>query len=108
LLTEPPQPGVSYAYCSDTSYKPELITWISGVDTLYHESTFLEDARDLAEKTGHSTAAQAAAIARDAQVKSLILGHYSTRYKDLSGFKIEAESVFSNVALADDGKVFSW
>ena len=108
VLTEPPLPGVSYAYCSDTAYKPELATWLSGVHTLYHESTFREDARDLAEKTGHATAAQAAAIARDAGVKSLILGHYSTRYKDLNGFKLEAEAIFPNVLLADDGKVFSW
>jgi ribonuclease Z len=108
VLTEPPLPGVSYAYCSDTAYKPELATWLAGVHTLYHESTFREDARDLAEKTGHATAAQAAAIARDAGVKSLILGHYSTRYKDLGGFKLEAEAIFPNVLLADDGKVFSW
>ena len=108
LLTEPPEPGVSYAYCSDTSYKPELAKWISGVHTLYHESTFRTDALDLAKKTGHSTAAQAASIASAAGVKSLILGHYSTRYKDLNEFKMEAEAIFPNVLLADDGKVFSW
>lgn len=108
VLTEPPVPGVSYAYCSDTMYKPELAAWISGVHTLYHESTFRDDAQDLAEKTGHATAAQAATIAKDAGVKSLILGHYSSRYKDLNAFKIEAERIFPHVLLADDGKVFSW
>ncbi len=107
-LTDPPTHAASYAYCSDTAYKPELPAWIAGVDTLYHEATFLEKDASLASKTGHSTAREAARIAREAGVRMLILGHYSTRYKDLKGFQAEAEDVFPGVELAGDGKVFSW
>jgi ribonuclease Z len=107
-LTDPPPHAASYAYCSDTAYKPELPAWIAGVDTLYHEATFLEKDGALASKTGHSTAREAARIAREAGVKKLILGHYSTRYKDLKGFQEEAETVFPGVELAEDGRVFSW
>ncbi|MFM1878499.1 MAG: hypothetical protein RLZZ241_1365 [Bacteroidota bacterium] len=108
LLTEPPIPGNSYAYCSDTSYKPELVEWISGIQTLYHESTFLESEQQLASSTGHATAAEAAQIALKAGVQKLILGHYSTRYAQLSDFKSEAQAIFEAVALAEDGKSFSW
>lgn len=107
-LTDPPAHPASYAYCSDTAFKPELPGWLSGVDTLYHEATFLEKEAALAAKTGHSTAREAALIARDAGVKRLILGHYSTRYKDLQGFQREAAAVFPAVELAEDGRVFSW
>lgn len=108
VLTEPPLPGSSYAYCSDTAYKAELYEWLSGVQTLYHESTFLDSELKLAETTGHSTASQAAMIAKNASVERLILGHYSTRYKDLTRFKSEAKRVFTNVELAEDGKCFAW
>ena len=107
-LTDPPPHPASYAYCSDTAYKPELPAWIAEVDTLYHEATFLQRDAALANKTGHSTAREAAQIARQAGVRKLILGHYSTRYKDLEGFLAEAAAVFPGVELAEDGKVFSW
>lgn len=104
LLTyDPPKPK-SYAYCSDTSYKPSVVDIISGSDLLYHESTFLSDREDLALKTGHSTAAQAAKIAKSADVGKLILGHYSSRYTDISLFKKEAEEIFDHVILAEAGK----
>ena len=74
---------------------------------LYHESTFLTDKEDLAAKTGHSTAKQAATIAKKANVKKLVLGHYSSRYKNISLFKEEAQEVFKNVSLAETGRVFS-
>ena len=74
---------------------------------LYHESTFLTDKEDLAAKTGHSTAKQAATIAKKANVKKLVLGHYSSRYKDISLFKKEAEEIFRNVILAETGKIIS-
>ena len=86
-LTYNPEKPLSYAYCSDTSYKPTIIEMIEGADLLYHESTFLTDKEDLASKTGHSTAKQAATIAKKANVKKLVLGHYSSRYKDISLFK---------------------
>tara|TARA_B100000787_G_scaffold162672_1_gene143662 strand:- start:64491 stop:65405 length:915 start_codon:yes stop_codon:yes gene_type:complete len=106
-LTLDPEKSLSYAYCSDTSYKPDIIEIIKGSDLLYHESTFLSDKEDLAIKTRHSTAKQAAIIAMKAEVKKLILGHYSSRYKDTSLFKKEAEEVFNSVELAEAGKVFS-
>ena len=98
----------SYAFCSDTAYKEAIIPLINGVDVLYHESTFLESHANLCTKTKHSTAKQAATIALKANVKQLILGHYSTRYEGLEGFKTEASTVFKDVLLADDGKVFEF
>ncbi len=98
----------SYAFCSDTAYKEAIVPMIKDVDVLYHESTFLEAHEHLCERTKHSTAKQAATIALKANVKTLILGHYSTRYGGLEGFKTEAETVFKDVMLADDGKVFTF
>tara|TARA_B110000967_G_scaffold201720_1_gene239407 strand:+ start:1766 stop:2671 length:906 start_codon:yes stop_codon:yes gene_type:complete len=98
----------SYAFCSDTAYKEAIIPIIKDVDVLYHESTFLDAHENLCVKTKHSTAKQAATIAMKANVKQLILGHYSTRYGGLEGFKSEAETVFKKVLLADDGKVFNF
>ena len=107
LLTQDPKKPMSYAYCSDTSYKPDIVEIIKRSDLLYHESTFLSDKEDLATKTRHSTAKQAAVIAKKADVKKLILGHYSSRYKDISLFKKEAEEIFTNVTLAETGKIIS-
>lgn len=107
-LTLPPPTPKSYAYCSDTAYDPEIIPLIKGVDTLYHDATFLESESHLTEKTKHATARQAAEIALRAGVNQLILGHFSTRYKDKAAFLEEAVPVFSNVHLAQDGKVFEW
>lgn len=96
----------SYAFCSDTMYSEEILPIIKEASVLYHESTFLEKNKELALPTKHSTAKQAATIAKKAGVQTLILGHYSTRYNDLSLFKKEAQEVFKNVELAEDGKVF--
>ena len=106
-LTIDPPKAKSYAFCSDTSYKPDIIPIIENSDLLYHEATFLSDREDLARKTKHSTSLQAAQIAKDSNVKKLIIGHYSGRYKEISSFKKEAETVFKNVELAEPGKVFS-
>lgn len=108
LLTfDPPNPK-AYAFCSDTGYLPELAKLIKDVDVLYHEATFLESELHLASKTKHSTAIQAAKIAKAANAKNLILGHYSTRYKSIELFKEEASTEFENVLLADDGKIFNF
>lgn len=96
----------SYAFCSDTAYNEDIIPIIKEVDVLYHESTFLEKHSKLALSTKHSTAKQAARIAKQAKVKTLILGHYSTRYDNVNDFKEEALEVFNNIELADDGKTF--
>ena len=94
----------SYAYCSDTTYNPSIIENISNVDVLYHESTFLEKDREKAKLTMHSTAMDAAKIARDAQVNKLIIGHFSSRYENLDLFVNEVKEVFQNIELAFDGK----
>jgi ribonuclease Z len=103
-LTQNPNKTKSYAFCSDTSYKPDIVPIIKNATLLYHEATFLNDREDLAKKTRHSTAKQAATIALAAEVEQLILGHYSSRYKDITAFKKEAETVFPNLILAEAGK----
>lgn len=107
-LTFDPQVAKSYAFCSDTIYDESIIPIIENVDYLYHESTFLESEAHLSERTMHSTAKQAATIALKANVKNLILGHYSTRYGNIELFKDEAQTIFQNVQLADDGKEFDF
>ena len=107
-LTFDPIAPKSYAFCSDTAYSEEIIPLISQCDVLYHEATFLESETLLAKKTKHSTAIEAATIALKANVNQLILGHYSTRYENITLFKEEAETVFPNVLLADDGKTFDF
>lgn len=107
-VTKPGPKPKSYAFCSDTMYKEDIVPLIKNVDVLYHESTFLDQHAHLAIKTKHSTAKEAAKIAELANVGTLVLGHYSTRYDSLKSFKDEAKSVFSNVELAEDGKIFEF
>ena len=104
-LTLEPHPVKNYAFCSDTSYNESIVPLIEFVDLLYHEATFLDSHANLAKKTKHSTAKQAAKIAKLSKVKRLILGHFSSRYKDKSQFITEAKSVFDKVELASDGKI---
>jgi ribonuclease Z len=106
-LTLPPKKSVSYAFCSDTVYKPDIVPIIKNVDLLYHEATFLDDRQDLAKKTKHATSKQAAQIAKDANAKQLVIGHYSGRYKDISLFQKEAQEVFEQTELAVPGKTFT-
>lgn len=108
MLTFEPLPSKSYAFCSDTVYDESILDAIQGVNVLYHESTFLESEKELALKTMHSTAKEAALIAKKANVEQLVLGHYSTRYESILRFKEEAETVFPNILLADDGMDFEF
>jgi ribonuclease Z len=108
LLTLDPPPPKKYAFCSDTKYKEEIIPIIENATALYHESTFLEEHGYLCNKTMHSSAKQAATIAKKSRVKTLILGHYSSRYSDISVFRDEAMTIFESVQLADDGKTFNF
>lgn len=104
LVTFDPLPPRSYAYCSDTAYSKKVTSYIQNTDLLYHESTFLEDNKERAKKTFHSTATQAAQMALESGVGALILGHFSTRYTDLDQFLQEAKPIFPNVSLGTDGK----
>jgi len=106
-LTRPATPPKRYAYCSDTMFNPKMIPIIEGVDLLYHEATFGISENARAKETFHSTAAQAAEIARLAKVKRLVLGHYSARYTDLGELKREAEEIFPEAILGNDGMVIS-
>ncbi|WP_296637962.1 ribonuclease Z [Polaribacter sp.] len=106
-LTLPPKKALSFAFCSDTMYKPDIVPIIKDVDLLYHEATFLADREDLAKKTKHATSKQAAEIAKAAKAKKLIIGHYSGRYKDISLFQEEAQEIFENTELAIPGKLFT-
>lgn len=106
-LTTNPTPPKSYAFCSDTSFNPNIVPIIKNVDLLYHEATFLEDKSNLAKKTLHSTAKQAAIIALKAQVKQLILGHFSSRYTNENLFLKEAQTQFKNAILAKEGLVIN-
>lgn len=103
-VTIDPRDPKSYAYASDTIYFPAIVEYVKDVDLLYHESTFLNDKKERAEKTYHSTAEQAAQIAKAANVKQLLLGHFSARYGDLEQFIAEAKPFFDNCLLATDGK----
>ena len=104
-LTLPPEPPRSYAFCSDTAFNPKLTEYIREVDLLYHEATFLSDMKDRAKETTHSTAEDAAKIATMVKAHRLMVGHYSSRYRELEPFRDEIMSHFSGeVLLAEDGK----
>ncbi len=105
ILTTPPDPARSYAYCSDTRYFPELARQVKGVTVLYHESTYADDNIQKAQAYWHSTARQAAQTARDANAKLLLLGHYSQRYEDETVLLKEAQSVFENTQLTNEGMI---
>ncbi len=106
-LVEPADPPRSYAYCSDTKYMPELYKMVKGVTLLYHESTYTSEHEDRAKLYYHSTARQAATVARDAGVGKLLLGHYSARYNDESVLLKEAKEIFPESYLTKEGLVFS-
>jgi len=102
-LTTPPDPVRSYAYCSDTMPVAEMAEWCQGVDLMYHEATYAEAEADHALKYCHSTARQAAAVAKAANVERLMLGHFSARYEDEQVLLNEAKEVFENTFLACEG-----
>lgn len=104
-ITLDPPKTLSYAFCSDTKYTETIIEQIKGVDLLYHEATFASDNAQLAKKTYHSTAQQAAQIAKNAGAGKLLIGHFSSRYKNVSVLLDEAQAVFPNTFLANEGDV---
>jgi ribonuclease Z len=105
-VTEPAPKPKSYAYSADTIYNPELALKVSGVDMLYHETTYLKDLEDRASKRYHCTTVQAASIAKIAGVKQLLIGHFSSKYDRLEGFEKEAREVFPETYLAVEGVSF--
>jgi ribonuclease Z len=106
LLTTAPELPKRYAYCSDTAYYEKMIPIIEGVDCLFHEATFMEDESVRAKQTQHSTAREAAQIALKANVKKLIIGHYSARYIHQNDLLNEAKAVFENTVLGEDMVVY--
>lgn len=103
VLTSPPDPVMSYAYCSDTVYDPRVARSIEGVHTVYHEATYTDDYRDKARKRGHSTASEAARIALAAGASQLVLGHFSKRYNDEMQHLKEAQAIFPDTIIAYEG-----
>jgi len=105
-LTEAPKPPRSFAYCSDTIHDENIIPYIKDVNLLYHESTFLDSEIDRAKKTFHTTARQAASIAKLSGAKQLLIGHFSARYGNTADFLKEARPVFENTLLAEEGHTY--
>lgn len=96
----------SYAYCSDTKYIPSLGEKLKGIDLLYHESTFTDAEKDLAKSTTHSTARQAATVALKAETSQLIIGHFSSRYKEIDVYLQQAREIFPQTEAAVEGREF--
>lgn len=103
-LVFPAEPARTYAYFSDTSFMPQYAPFIQGIDLLYHEATFSREFMARARETQHSTAAEAAEMARLAQVKQLVIGHFSSRYEDEQVLLDEASAIFANTTLAKEGR----
>jgi ribonuclease Z len=104
LAADPPR---SYAFCTDTAFRKNIVPTIEGVDLLYHEATFAGDLEELAKKTFHTTSVQAAEIARLAGAKKLVLGHFSSRYKDVEHLAQEARAIFPETVAANDGDCYN-
>ncbi len=107
LVTEAAEPGKRYAFCADTKYDESLIPHIQGADMIYHETTYLDNLRERAENRFHSTTKQAAALAKKAGVKKLLIGHFSSKYDTLEEFEQEAREVFPNTDLALEGVAYN-
>ena len=105
-VTTSPEPGKKYAFCADTKYDESILNHITGVDMMYHETTYLDNMREKAEERFHSTTRQAAEIARKGGAKKLLIGHFSSKYSTLEQFVEEAREVFGNTELAIEGEMY--
>ena len=105
-LTIEPKPARRYAYCSDTIFNMEIVKWVRGFNLLFHEATYKSDLEREAQERMHTTAGQAAMIAKAAKVGKLLIGHFSSRYQDLNDLLNEARSVFPSTFLAEEGHLF--
>ncbi|GHB76048.1 ribonuclease Z [Persicitalea jodogahamensis] len=106
-FTTPPAPPRSYAYCSDTIFRPELVPYLEKVDCLYHEATFRKEELPRATKTHHSTAGQAATLAKEAGVGKLLIGHLSSRYTEAGPSLEEARNIFPETYFAEEGQTYT-
>jgi ribonuclease Z len=106
--TLPPAPSYSYAFCSDTAWNQRMVEQIRGINLLYHEATFMEEEKDKAHETKHSTAREAASIAQLCEAHQLLIGHFSARYKELEPLLNEAKEIFPNTQLASEGTTFEF
>jgi ribonuclease Z len=106
LITNDPPKPTTYAFCSDTAPTDSIFEFLKDIDCLYHEATFEDDLSDRANETYHSTAKQAAIVAKKALVKQLIIGHFSSRYKEIDVLLNEAQSIFPKTKAAFDGMYF--
>lgn len=102
--TDQPQSPRSYAYCSDTVYEPAVLSHIASCNLLYHEATYTEEYKNKAKDNFHSTAREAAAIAQQAKAAKLLIGHFSSRYKELDGLLVEAKEIFEETRIAVEGE----
>jgi ribonuclease Z len=105
-VTAAPEKGKKYAFCADTRYDESIIPYIAQADMIYHETTYLDNVKDKAFERFHCTTKQAAEIARKAQVKKLLIGHFSSKYNTLDQFEIESKEVFPNTELAIEGATY--
>lgn len=105
-LTIDPEKAKRFAYCSDSRVHDKYVQYLEGVDLLYHETTFLDELKDRAEATFHSTAFEVGELAKKTSINQLIIGHFSARYKNLSTFITEVQLSFNNVKLAEEGKTY--
>jgi len=107
VITESPQKSRSYAFCADTAYHEPILQYINQFDLIYHEATFDDSMKQLAKEKFHSTARHAAELAKNAQVGRLLLGHFSARHKELTKLLAQAQEVFPDTVLSEEGKAYS-
>jgi ribonuclease Z len=105
-VTASPEPGKKYAFCADTKYDESLIQYINGADMIYHETTYLDNMKEKAAERFHTTTREAAALAKKAMVKKLLIGHFSSKYNTLEQFESEAREIFPNTELAIEGNTY--
>ena len=105
-ITYRPYGTLSYAYCSDTNYSARLAKMVEGVDMLYHEATYCASERKMAKERGHATTADAAKVAQMAGAGRLLIGHFSSRYKDLEPLLAESREIFPNTDIARERETF--
>lgn len=106
LLTKAPFKEHAYAFCADTRYDENILKYITNCDIMYHETTYLQEDEEKAQNRYHSTSKQAALLAQKAKVGSLLIGHFSSRYNELTAFESETRSVFPKTTVSVEGATY--